>query len=110
MKDAQHRSSLFLMELIIDLALFAVCAAVCVALLVHARGMSRESTQLTQAVYAAQDMAETWKHGMELMWCIPSEYGLIGHIEAHGNTADVVITDFATGETIYVLEGVARLE
>lgn len=110
MRNAQHRSSLFLVELIIDLALFAICAAVCVALLVHARGMSRESSVLTQAVYAAQDMAERWKSGVETTWCTPSEYGITGHIEEHGNTADIVITDFDSGEVVYALEGVTRLE
>ena len=58
------KSRLLLLELVIDFIIFALCAAVCVALLVRARSMSRESTELTQAVYLAQTAAETWRsHG-----------------------------------------------
>lgn len=53
-----HRSRLLLLELVCDLVLFGLCAVVCVALLVQARSMSRESTDLTQAVYLAQEAAE----------------------------------------------------
>ena len=55
----RSRARLLLVELILDLVIFALCAAVCVALLVRARSMSRESTELTQAVYLAQTAAET---------------------------------------------------
>ena len=41
-----RRTHLFLTELVLDLFLFAVCAAVCAGLLLHARGMSRESRRL----------------------------------------------------------------
>lgn len=58
-----HRSRLLLLELICDLALFGLCAVVCVTLLVQARGMSRESTHLTQAVYLAQEAAERLRSG-----------------------------------------------
>lgn len=61
MKKSTDRSSLFLVELVIDLLLFALCAAVCVALLVRARGMSAESADLTQAVYLAQSAVEEWR-------------------------------------------------
>ena len=53
------RSRLFLLELVCDLGIFALCAAVCVS-------MSRESTQLTQAVYIAQDAAERIRSGREV--------------------------------------------
>lgn len=66
MKPSGNRLSLFLVELILDLALFAVCAAVCVGLLIHARGMSRESTRLTDAVYIAQTAADTLRSGSTL--------------------------------------------
>lgn len=60
----RSRARLLLVELILDLVIFALCAAVCVALLVRARSMSRESAELTQAVYLAQTAAETWRsHG-----------------------------------------------
>ena len=37
------RANLFLLELVLDLLLFALCAAVCVGLLLHAKGMSLET-------------------------------------------------------------------
>lgn len=54
------RSRLLLVELICDLAIFVLCAVVCVTLLVRARAMSRESTALTQCVYLAQSAAEEY--------------------------------------------------
>lgn len=57
------KSRLLLLELVADLFIFALCAVVCVALLVQARYMSAESTQLTQAVYIAQDAAERLRAG-----------------------------------------------
>lgn len=66
MKESGSRFSLFLMELIIDLFLFVLCAAVCVGLLLHARSMSLESTRLTQAVYLVQSTAEALRAGSPL--------------------------------------------
>ena len=66
MKESGSRFSLFLMELVIDLFLFVLCAAVCVGLLLHARSMSLESTRLTQAVYLAQSTAEALRAGSAL--------------------------------------------
>ena len=57
------RSRLLLLELVADLFIFALCAAVCVALLFQARSMSAESTKLAQAVYIAQDAAERLRVG-----------------------------------------------
>ena len=57
------KSRLLLLELVADLFIFVLCAAVCVALLVQARSMSDESTRLTQAVYIAQDAAERVRAG-----------------------------------------------
>lgn len=53
------RSRLLLLELLFDLVIFALCAAVCVAILATARSMSRESRELTDAVYLAQSAAES---------------------------------------------------
>ena len=57
------RSRLLLLELVADLFIFALCAAVCVALLFQAKSMSAESTRLAQAVYIAQDAAERLRAG-----------------------------------------------
>ncbi len=46
-----------LLELILDLCVFAVCAVVCVLLLVRAQGISAGSQRLTRAVYLAQSAA-----------------------------------------------------
>ena len=53
------RSQLLLVELICDLVIFILCAMVCVALLVQARVMTRDSTDLNHAVYLAQTAAES---------------------------------------------------
>lgn len=57
------RSRLLLVELVCDLVIFALCAVVCVTLLVKARSMSQESTELTRAVYLAQEAVETGFEG-----------------------------------------------
>lgn len=57
------RSRLLLVELVCDLVIFALCAVVCVTLLVKARSMSQESTRLTQAVYLAQTAADQYLAG-----------------------------------------------
>lgn len=67
------RSQLLLVELVCDLVIFAICAVVCVALLVQARIMIRESTQLTNAVYIAQTAAETYLAGGELAYGYSAE-------------------------------------
>lgn len=61
MKNTVKRTNLFLIELILNLLIFVLCAAVCVGLLVHAHSLSRESTELTGAVYAAQAAAAEWQ-------------------------------------------------
>lgn len=110
MKRTTDRSSLFLVELVIDLLLFALCAAVCVGLLVHARGMSRESTRLTSAVYIAQSIAEDWKAtGRTPTWSVPDENGLLGSVHIRNNALDISITT-EDGAVVYSLEGVVRLE
>lgn len=110
MRQTEHRPSLFLLELIIDLFLFAVCAAVCIGLLLHARGMSVESGRLTQAVYAAESMAESWRAtGAQPMWCVPDEYNLVGSLREHDGVADITITDADDGAVVFSLEGVTRI-
>lgn len=61
MKNPVRRENLFLIELVGCLLLFALCAAVCTGLLFRAHGMSRESTELTDAVYIAQSAAEVFR-------------------------------------------------
>ncbi len=63
MKNSVTRSTLFLTELIIDLFIFIVCCTVCTGLLVQANRLSRESSQLTDAVYIAQSGVESMRSG-----------------------------------------------
>lgn len=109
MRRKSGQSRLFLVELIGALCLFAICAAVCAALLVHARSMSRESTRLTQAVYAAQSMAEAWKSGTTQTWREPGGDGLLGSLTVRDGKADITITT-QEGAVVYTLEEVERLD
>ena len=67
MRSGASRSHLLLTELILDLAIFTVCAVVCACILVRASVISKDSTALTGAVTAAQNAAEEWRAGAD--WC-----------------------------------------
>ena len=103
-----RRTHLFLTELVLDLFLFAVCAAVCAGLLLHARGMSRESRRLTEAVYAAQTIAEQWRApGVRPAWPAQDGSGLTGVLTVSGDALDIAV--YADGALVYTLEGVRCL-
>ena len=55
------RSGLFMIELLIAVGVFTLCAAVCVGLFVRSEVMSRESADLTRAVTEARSVVECWK-------------------------------------------------
>ena len=104
MRNAGRRTNLFLVELVLNLFIFALCAAVCVGLLVHARGISRESTRLTDAVYLAQNAAETWRSGGT-----PGEAQGDYRVElSPGGSGTCDISVWLGDELIFTLEGVAR--
>ena len=50
-----------MIELLIAVGVFTLCAAVCVGLFVRAEVMSRESADLTRAVTEARNVVECWK-------------------------------------------------
>ena len=107
MKNPVRRENLFLIELVGCLLLFALCAAVCTGLLFRAHGMSRESTELTDAVYIAQSAAETWKAGQAPAgdW---GDYRVTceaGAEDASPRTCDITV--WLDGVAVYKLEGVA---
>lgn len=109
MKHAQQRSSLFLLELIINLFLFVICAAVCVGILLYARGLSTESRDLTNAVYQAQTAAEMWRESGE----IPVGCGMATDDLQKTLTEEngLLTVSVYKGDTlIYSLEGVSRDE
>ncbi len=56
-KSNKH-SSLFLMELIIAILMFSLCAAVCINIFVRAHNIKNESYNLTMAVMHTSNMAE----------------------------------------------------
>lgn len=110
MKHTQQRSSLFLLELIIDLFLFVICAAVCVGILLYARSLSVESRDLTEAVYMAQSAAERWRAtGVETMQCAPPEEGRLT-CTASGDGDSLYVRVYKGDKLIYSLEGVSRNE
>ena len=55
------KSTLFLMELVIVLFFFSICAAVCVSLFGYSQQMARESDALSNGVLAARSTASCYK-------------------------------------------------
>ena len=55
------RSGLFMIELLIAVGVFTLCAAVCVGLFVRSEVMSRESDDLTRMTTEARNVVECWK-------------------------------------------------
>ena len=60
-KYLKSKTSLFLMELIITILLFAACGAVCVRLFVTCHVMTKETVELNEAVSIAQGFAEVMR-------------------------------------------------
>lgn len=61
MRKTKSKSSLFLMELIIAILIFSVCAAVCMQVFAAAKRASNQSSELSHAVMCAQSAVETYK-------------------------------------------------
>lgn len=59
------KSSLFLMELMIALLIFAVCACVCAAIIAKAGADITESRDMSNALIIAQNQAELIKGGRD---------------------------------------------
>lgn len=60
-QQISKKSSLFLMELIIVLFFFALCAAVCVNIFAKAKLINDKSYELNKSIVAAQNAAECFK-------------------------------------------------
>ncbi len=60
-KYLKSKTSLFLMELIITILLFAACSAVCVRLFVTSYVMTKDTVELNEAVSIAQGFAEVMR-------------------------------------------------
>lgn len=60
-KYTSHKSSLFLIELIIAIAFFALAGGICLQLFVKSHLLSREASQLSDAVNLASSAAEIFR-------------------------------------------------
>ena len=100
--NGPKRANLFLIELLFNLFIFALCAAVCVGLLLHARSMSLESTRLTQAVYLAQSAAEAIRMG-ESGPQAPQGYEIVPTLSASGGLVSGEIAVSYQGQAVYTL-------
>lgn len=60
-KYLKSKTSLFLMELIITILLFAACGAICMKLFVTSHIITRETVELNEAVSVAQGFAEVMR-------------------------------------------------
>lgn len=95
-----------LLELVLDLCVFGVCALLCALLLARAAAISEESRRLTRAVYLAQTLAEDWKAG-EPAPRTAGDGSLTGALrETAADAAEITVT--WNGETVYTIEEVRR--
>lgn len=102
MNESQGRANLFLLELVLNLFLFSVCAVACVTVLVYAGGLSRESRELTRAVGFAQQTAEQYRINGQIA---EPELGWSSYIKEHESGFSVEI--YHGEKLIYTLEEVA---
>lgn len=99
-----RRSRLFLLELVLNLALFTLCGAVCVGLLLRAESMSARSRELTQAVALAQSAAEALRTGQALPQ-VPTGYSLLPRLDRESGPVRRASIEVRQGErVIYTLE------
>lgn len=103
MNQGPKRTNLFLIELLFNLFIFALCAAVCVGLLIHARYMSLESTHLTQAVYLAQSAAEALRAGQDAP-NTPAGYEVTPSLTTGNGLVSGQIAVSYQGEPVYTLD------
>ena len=100
--NGPKRANLFLIELLFNLFIFALCAAVCVGLLVHARHISLKSTRLTQAVYLAQSTAEAMRLGRNGP-DVPQGYEIVPTLSAADGLISGEIAVTYEGQAVYTL-------
>ena len=58
-----NRSSLFLMEMIIAILFFSLCAAICIQVFARAHTLNNESTNLIEASNLSHNIAEVYMNG-----------------------------------------------
>ena len=57
----RSKSTLFLIEQLIVIAVFAICAAACISILANAFSLARDSRDISNALFAAESVAESVK-------------------------------------------------
>ncbi|WP_252198408.1 hypothetical protein [Clostridium sp. MCC353] len=60
-KKRETPSGMFMMEMIMVVFFFILCASTCILVFVKANNMSRQAKDLNQSVLAAESIAEVWK-------------------------------------------------
>ena len=58
----------FLMEMLVVVGFFIICASICVLVFVKADNISKDARDINQAVLKAQSLAEELKAGQALRW------------------------------------------
>lgn len=78
-KKRESPSGMFMMEMIMVVFFFILCASTCILVFVKANNMSRQAQDLNQSVLAAESIVEVWK--------AEGENGLIEKMDAqvHNN-------------------------
>lgn len=64
MKNERSGASLFLLEMLLSLLIFALCAAVCTRLFSTSLKITRDTANYTSAVQIAQSIAEQCQNGV----------------------------------------------
>lgn len=67
-KKSGSGSGPFLMEMLVVVGFFIICASICVLVFVKADNISRDASDMNQAVLKAQSVAEELKAGAEPQW------------------------------------------
>ena len=67
-KKSGSGSGPFLMEMLVVVGFFIICASICVLVFVKADNISKDARDINQAVLKAQSLAEELKAGQALRW------------------------------------------
>ena len=78
-KKSGSGSGPFLMEMLVVVGFFIICASICVMVFAKADSMSRRARDMNQAALKAQSLAESMKAGREPAWSseTPEEVSLV---------------------------------
>ena len=85
----RSKSSLFLMEQIIVIAVFSVCAAACVKILTASYYTAKDTRDMGNAILAAENAAECYKARQGDFGKVAAILG--GSVENSGSSASVVV-------------------